>query len=135
MTKSLQSGFTKDSLVIPSVDLSIPMPGDAFPSSANVEGAQEILVEYDTATDRVIVTPQEVPKGTTVRFKDPKGRRLRIVFLSAVGDEVDTVLDSEVCTLTVGGAYHFKCFLTPPGAKSEISPNGAGVIDVIPHRP
>lgn len=135
MAKPLQSGFSKDSSVIPSVDLSIPMPGDSFPSSANLADVQEISVGYDEINDSVIVTPEAVRKGTTVRFKDPKGSKLRIVFLSPNGKEVETVSDSESYKLTTGGSYHFKCFFTLPGASGEVYPKSGGVIDVMPRRP
>ena len=94
----------------------------------------EISVEYNEATDSVTVTPTTVKKNSCVRFKNPKGK-LRIVFLSPTGKETDEVLDSDTCMLTVGGTYHFKCFFTAYGAKTEISPKTGGVIDVIPPRP
>ena len=133
MAKLFQSGF-KDSLVIPAVDLSIPMPGDAFPSSPNLADVQEISVGYDEINDSVIVTPEAVRKGTTVRFKDPKGSKLRIVFLSPNGKEVETVSDSESYTLTTGGTYHFRCFFTR-GANGEVCSQSGAVIDVLPRRP
>jgi hypothetical protein len=96
---------------------------------------QNISVEYDQKNDRVIVTPGKVHKGDTVCFKDPKGSKLRIVFLSPSGKETDAMLDSEACAMTIGGSYHFKCFFTLPGATSEISPATGGILDVVPHRP
>jgi hypothetical protein len=95
----------------------------------------DIDIDYNESTGAVTVTPTWVDKNTTVRFKNPKGGKLRIVFLSPTGKETDTVLDSELCTLSVGGTYHFKCFFTPSGAKNEISPKSGGVIDVVPQRP
>ena len=75
------------------------MPPDALPS----EAIQEIWVDYDERNDGVSVNPDGVRKGATVRFRDPKGGKLRIVFLSPTGDETTTVSDSELCTLSVGG--------------------------------
>src|SRR5437762_2313111 len=108
MAKDPQSGFLKDSSVIPSIDLSIPMPPDALPSADVVD----IWVEYDATEDSVHVTPGEVHKDSAVRFRDPTGGKLRIIFLSPTGDETTTVSDSQLCTLRVGGSYHFKCFFT-----------------------
>jgi hypothetical protein len=96
---------------------------------------QDIWVEYDETNDRVTVTPGKVDKGATVRFKNPKGGQLRIVFLSPDGRETEPVGDSESCTLMIGGTYHFKCFFTFAGANGEISPESGGVIDVVPQRP
>lgn len=104
-------------------------------SGSNQENAQEILVEYDEVKNGVNVTPDCVCKGATVRFKDPKGGTLRVVFLSAMGNETETVHDSEVCTMPVGGVFHFKCFFLYPGAAKEINPAMGGVLDVLPHRP
>ena|SRR5205823_7769573 len=101
----------------------------------NVGDVQEISVEYDEINDGVIVTPPEVAKGKIVRFKDPKGGKLRIEFLCPNGKETDPVLDSEFYTLVEGGTYHFKCFFTRPGASREVSPKTGGVIDVLPRRP
>jgi hypothetical protein len=97
--------------------------------------AKEISVDYNETSYAVTVSPEKIDKDTCVRFKNPKGGKLRIVFLSPTGKETDTVTDSDTCTLTVGGFYHFKCFFTPPGSNNEISPKTGGVIDVIPHRP
>jgi hypothetical protein len=106
-----------------------------IPSIGDVTDAQEIQVEYDEQNDGLIVTPTEVLKGTTVRFRDPKGGSLRIVFLSPNGKETDSVSDSELLTLTAGGTYHFKCFFTRPAANGEFCPHSGGVIDVLPRRP
>lgn len=103
-------------------------------SSRTSRDVQEISVLYNEATDDVTVTPDEVTKGTTARFKSPSGT-LRIMFLSPSGKEMEPVSDSELCELTVGGIYHFKCFFSSMGQKGEISPASGGVIDVLPHRP
>ena len=95
---------------------------------------QEISVQYDEATDAVTVTPGQVSKGTTARFKNPGGK-LRIVFLSPSGKEMEPVSDSELCKLTIGGTYHFRCFFSSVGQNDEISPESGGVIDVVPQRP
>lgn len=95
---------------------------------------QEIHVEYN-GSNSVTVTPTSVSKGTTARFKDPKGGKLRIVFLSPTGKATDHVLDSELCTLTVGGMYHFKCFFTGADGVERESPTNGGVIEVSPVRP
>lgn len=95
---------------------------------------QEISVQYNETTDDVTVTPGEVSKGTIARFKNPSGK-LRIMFLSPSGREMEPVSDSELCELAIGGIYHFKCFFLSMGQKNEISPENGGVIDVLPHRP
>jgi len=95
---------------------------------------KEIHVVYNDANP-VIVTPPSVSKGTTARFKDPSGGKLRIVFLSPTGKATDQVLDSELCTLTVGGTYHFKCFFTDAKGVEHEGPAIGGVIDVEPQRP
>lgn len=121
-----------DKLVIPKVSFdNIVMPKIAVQAGG---GVQEIQVEWDKAYG-VIVNPSSVAKGTTVRFKDPSGGKLRIAFLSPGGKEILSVSDSEEYALTVGGVYHFKCFFTPLGAKHEISPPDGGVIEVLPQRP
>ena len=107
----------------------------AVPAPMDPTTVQDIWVAYDAATDGVTVTPDQVPKGTAVRFLDPAKGKLRIVFLSPSGLETEPVLDSHLCLMVVGGTYHFKCFFTPVGATSEISPKYGGVIDVVPQRP
>jgi hypothetical protein len=101
----------------------------------NYVASTEISVTYNESTEGVTVSPTWVNKNTTVRFKNPKGGKLRIVFLSPTGKDCETVLDSELCKLTVGGTYHFKCFFTLPGTNNEIGPKSGGVIDVTPTRP
>src|SRR2546421_9293530 len=113
-------------------------PNGTGPASANfVEeiDVQDIWVDYDETTEEVTVNPGGVHKGTTVRFRDPKGGKLRIEFLLPDGKAAETVLDSQWCTMTVGGTYHFKCHFTRPGTQGETSPERGGVIDVIPQRP
>ena len=100
----------------------------------NLADVQEISVQYDEVKDAVMVSPGQVSKGSTVRFKNPDGR-LRIVFLSPSGKEMEAVSDSELCKLTIGGTYHFKCFFSSVGQNDEISPASGGVIDVVPQRP
>jgi hypothetical protein len=115
----------------------IPQGSPAHPiaASANSAGVQDISVDYDEINESVIVTPQVIKKGTVVRFKDPKGGKLKIVFLSPSGKEIETVLDSQSFTPIIGGTYHFKCYFTAPGKKRAVSPTSGGVIDVIPQRP
>src|SRR5437016_8694528 len=91
-------------------------------ASTNLAGVQVISVAYDKTKDGVTVTPEQVGRGTPAYFKDPNGGKLRIVFLSPSGKETDTVMDSELYTLAVGGCYHFKCFFSSPGASGEINP-------------
>ena len=95
----------------------------------------EVSVEYDEINDGVTVNPTQLHKDTVVRFKNPKGHKVRIEFLSPAGDDCDIVTDAQDYRLTVGGTYHFKCFFTPPGEEGEISPANGGVIDVMPQRP
>src|SRR5437764_12016489 len=71
---------------------------------------QQISVEYDEVTDKVIVTPSAVHKDTIVRFKNPKGGKVRIVFLCPDGKENEFVSDSDLYTLTIGGIYVFNSF-------------------------
>lgn len=113
----------------------INTPNPAIAAPTKITNVSEILVGYNEADGSVSVNPSSVGKDSMVRFKDPNGGKLRIVFLSPTGKESDTVLDSELCTLSVGGTYHFRCFFTPVGASHEISPKQGGVIDVIPQRP
>ena len=107
----------------------IPDGANASSASARV---QDIMVEYDETNEAVSVTPDAVKKGTSVRFKCSKGS-LKIVFLSPTGKETETLTDSDVCKLTIGGAYHFKCYFTLPNGTE--SPENGGVLDVLPHRP
>ncbi|MGC2695640.1 MAG: hypothetical protein WA738_07600 [Candidatus Angelobacter sp.] len=93
-----------------------------------------ILVAYDDAL-AVTVTPSSVTKGTTARFTNPDGDQLRIVFVSPLGKESDQVLDSDVCTFDIGGAYHFKCFFKSKTNGQMIQGKTGGVLDVVPHRP
>ena len=99
------------------------------------EDVVEVWVEYDEINDGVTVNPTQLHKDTVVRFKNPKGHKVRIEFLSPAGDDCDIVTDAQDYKLTVGGTYHFKCFFTPPGEQGEISPTNGGVIDVMPQRP
>jgi len=106
-------------------------------SSGEVESSkfQDIHLRYDEATWSVSVSPDTVHKGTTVRFVNPDGGKVRIVFVSPRGNEIDAVNDSESCMLAIGGSYHFKCFFLPEGATREITAATGGVIDVMPQRP
>ena len=110
-------------------------PNGAILAAANDAHVQEILVDYDPISGGVTVNPGTVDKGKTVRFKDPKGGRLRVVFLSPEGNETDQVLDRDSCTMIVGGIYHFKCFFTLPGTTTEIASKTGGVLEVYPPRP
>src|SRR5579871_3083923 len=88
-------------------------------------------------TRQRIVSPyarKRFPKAT-VRFKDSKGGKLRIAFLSAMGKETETLWDTDVCTLSLGGIFHFNCYFTYPGANSEIKPKIGGTVGVMPPRP
>ena len=107
-----------------------PDGSDLAPArSTNV---QDIFVEYDETNDGVTVTPDNVKKGSSARFKCSKGP-LKITFLSPTGKEMETLTESDICALTVGGTYHFKCsFTTADGTES---PTNGGVIDVLPRRP
>jgi len=91
---------------------------------------KDIWVAYDEANDGVTVNPGTVDKGTTVRFLDPNGGKLRIVFLSPTGNQCDPVANRQLCTMVIDGIYHFKCFFTPVGGTREISPKNGGVIVV-----
>src|SRR5215469_18539831 len=90
-------------------------PNGALPGPAHLADTMEILVEYDPTTGGVTVNPGQVDKNTTVRFRDPKGNKLKIVFLSPEGNETDTMLDTDSCTMLIGGIYHFLCYFTTPG--------------------
>lgn len=110
-------------------------PNGNIPVSATSPDIQDVWVEYDDVEEVVTVTPGQVDKGTTVRFKDPKGGKLRIVFLSPSGKETDAVQDSDPCTLIIGGTYHFECFFSYADGRPDINPANGGVIDVVPQRP
>lgn len=144
MAKFDPSEFAGDSTVIPSTDLSIPMPRRDIMTSALAEdhekihspsfaNAKDIWIDY--ADNPAYVYVGAVEKGTTVRFRDSGGGKLKVVFLSPTGAETNAVLDSESCNLMVGGFYHFNCYFTPEGTQEEISPKTQWVIDVVPHRP
>jgi hypothetical protein len=107
------------------------------PSAAGTAGTtvQDIQLDYDESTYAVTVTPDSVQHNTTVRFVNPKGAKVRVVFLSPRGNETDTVLDSQSCMLEIGGIYQFKCFFLPKGATTEISSATGGGVEVIPHKP
>lgn len=109
-------------------------PNGALPGLAHLADTTEILVEYDSTTGGVTVNPDLVNKGTTVRFRDPTGNKLRIVFLSPEGCETDKVLDTDSCTMIIGGIYHFLCYFTPPGG-TEFAAKTGGVLEVHPPRP
>jgi hypothetical protein len=85
----------------------------------------------------VAVKPDQVNKDLEmpVRFVNPDGGKVRIVFLSPMGKETDEVQDSQLCNLTVGGFFHFNCYFTPPGATKEFPATTGGTLDVIPHKP
>src|SRR5262245_18013118 len=108
-----------------------PVPDGATPlrDAGNVK---EIAVEYDDTTETVSVTPDSVSKGTSVRFKNSKGK-LTITFLSPTGKEFETFTDGDTCQMIIGGTYHFKCSFTGPDGTE--SPTSGGVIDVMPRRP
>ncbi|HEY6347938.1 MAG TPA: AbrB/MazE/SpoVT family DNA-binding domain-containing protein [Candidatus Angelobacter sp.] len=110
-------------------------PNGAVPQTANLADVHQILVEYDSTSGGVTVNPGQVDNGKTVRFKDPKGGKLRVVFLSPEGNETDTVLDGDSCTMIIAGIYRFLCFFTPPEATTEIAAKTVGVLEVYPHRP
>ncbi|HEY6249253.1 MAG TPA: hypothetical protein VI685_04795 [Candidatus Angelobacter sp.] len=110
-------------------------PNGAVPTAANPADVQEIQVDYDPASGGVTVNPGLVEKGKTVHFKDPKGGKVRVVFLSPEGNPSDEMLDCDSCTMNIGGIYHFQCFFTPVGATSEIAAKTGGVLEVHPPRP
>ncbi|HWZ42732.1 MAG TPA: hypothetical protein VNW97_04615 [Candidatus Saccharimonadales bacterium] len=110
-------------------------PVDAVSTPVVFTDLQDIQVAYDKIHDRVTVTPNQMDKGATVRFHDPNGGKLRIVFLSPCGKEMDSVSDSEPYVLKIGGTYHFKCFFSPLEGTTETSPENGGIIDVVPQRP
>lgn len=110
-------------------------PNGAIPGPASLADVKEVLVDYDKVAGGVTVTPGQVDKGATVRFRDPQGGKLRIVFLSPEGNASDCVMDSDSCTMLVGGIYHFQCFFTPLGSENEIAAKTGGVLEVYPPRP
>ncbi|HKR97500.1 MAG TPA: hypothetical protein VJW55_19140 [Candidatus Angelobacter sp.] len=109
-------------------------PKDPDTAPKDLPDVQDILVDYDEITYAVTVTPDTVAKGTSVRFKYPDGK-LTIVFLSPTGDEIETLTDTDVRQLTIGGSYHFKCFFTEPDGSVHEGSNDGGVIIVSPTRP
>lgn len=85
--------------------------------------------------DMVKVDPPQVnrEKDMPILFKDRNGGKVRIVFLSPEGKETNhEVKDSEPCTLTDGGLYHFHCYFTRAGSNSEDPNPSGGVLDVVP---
>jgi hypothetical protein len=110
-------------------------PASAIATAANFADIQDVWVAYDEINDGVTVVPEQVVKGTTVRFQDPEGGKLRIVFLSPNGKETDLVLDSDLYQMEIGGTYHFKCFFAHQRDPVEISPRNGGILDVVPQRP
>ncbi|HEY6351275.1 MAG TPA: hypothetical protein VI636_17870 [Candidatus Angelobacter sp.] len=110
-------------------------PNGAILANGNVADIHEIQVGYDPTSGGVSVNPGLVDKGTTVRFKDPAGGKVRIVFLSPEGNPSDIVCDSDSCTMLIGGVYHFLCYFTPLGADSETPARTGGVLEVHPPRP
>lgn len=112
--------------------LSMPVPNGRGLALSGAD--QDIILEYDTTHQAVKVTPKTVSKGETICFKGTYGYKVRIIFLSPFGDELQEMKDSETRTLSVGGIYPFKCFFTPNGGKEIESKNG-GILDVGPTRP
>lgn len=110
-------------------------PDGALTAPVEVADVLDIHVEYDEANDGVIVTPNMLKVGVTVRFIAAGGMKLRVAFLSPMGDETKLISDSDACPLVTAGAYPFKCYFTDPGTGHEISPKYGGVIDVSPHQP
>jgi len=104
----------------------------AVPAASPV--VKEITVAYDYAKKTVSVSPDTVDKGTSARFKNPNGK-LTIVFLSPTGREIETIADTDVCHLVIGGSYHFKCFFTDSDGAVHEGPNDGGVIIVSPTQP
>ena len=101
---------------------------------AGSQDVQEIKVAYDYAKQTVSVSPDTVNKGSSARFSNPDGK-LTIVFLSPTGKETDIVTDADLCQLTVGGSYHFKCSFTDSDGNVHQAPGDGGVIIVQPTRP
>lgn len=112
--------------------LSMPVPnGQASTLSA---ADQEIVLDYNTTTLAVTVTPSHADKGQTICFKGADGDKVRVVFVSPFGNELLQLADSETHMLRVGGIFPFKCFFTPKGGK-EIEGKTGGILDVGPTRP
>lgn len=95
---------------------------------------QDIQVEWDPKTGGVTITPSKVKTGTIVRFTNPKGEKVRIVFLSN-GKEANAVEDSNTYTFSTEGTFSFDCFFTAPGSTMEKKSKLGGVIIVTPHVP
>jgi len=109
-------------------------PKDPATVPADLPDVQDILVDYDPETKAVSVTPDTVGKRTFVRFKYPDGK-LTIVFLSPTGNETETLTDTDIRQLTVGGSYHFKCFFTESDGSVYEGSGDGGVIIVSPTKP
>lgn len=111
-------------------------PNDADPGPTNLANVQVIQIDWDpTAPGGVTVKPPKVKPGTTVRFENSKGEKVRIVFLSSDGKETDSVADSQTYTLATEGTFSFECFFTAPGLTKETKAKVGGVIVVTPHVP
>jgi hypothetical protein len=109
-------------------------PNGPAPAPGGSPDVKDIMVKYDYTKKTVSVKPDTVDKGTSACFKNPDGK-LTIVFLSPTGKETDTVTDTDVCELKVGGSYHFKCFFTDSDGHVQAGPDDGGVIIVSPTRP
>ena len=105
-------------------------------ATSAVSVAKEITLDYDPKTYAVSVTPNKIGKGSTIRFRSPKGK-VRVVFVSPFNTDSVEMLDSEQRTLTVGGCYHFRCFFKSESDEygQEIESPTGGVLDIEPHRP
>lgn len=112
--------------------LSMPVPNGQASTLSVAD--QEIILDYNTKTYAVTVTPAKVSKGETICFKGTNGAKVRVIFVSPFGDELLEMADSETRKLSVGGFYPFKCFFTPKGGK-EMEGKTGGVLDVGPTRP
>lgn len=107
-------------------------------NSAGTEfkNATKIELRYD-ATYGVTVNPDQVDKNSQmpIYFMNPDGDTVKVAFLSPTGQETEEVFDSQLCTITVGGFYHFNCYFTPRGATIPIKATVGGTLDVLPHKP
>lgn len=89
----------------------------------------------------VLPVPGLMEVGDTVRYFSKDGAaRVEFTDASPFGNDApDSVPGGETRTLTVGGIFFCKCFVTPPGNKLEIGwfegeePQSGGDHDVKPH--
>jgi len=94
----------------------------------------DVKLKYQGSDVSVLNLPETVNKNDTIQFSSDEGT-VRIVFVSPFDQDMIEVADKEIRELTVGGIFHFRCFLRPSSGGPEIKSKSGGILDVTPHRP